>query len=501
MDLSDRIPDGEPLGYSALIEMFHLKTAPHYRYSYISKKWERKEIRYEDQNLTVHIYPPSYRLDRDPFSHLEFAIKQEGFNLQIIQKVLENLKKEDVEAYILLAPTSRYARIIWYLYENLTGIQLPTPDIKRGSYVWILDSEDYYVGEERRSRRHRVVDNLLGEFSFCPVVRRTPALKKFEAKNLELLSQEIAKNYNLETISRAMQYLYTKETLSSWEIERERPDKKRLNHFTVLLRKAGSIAPLNKKTLIDLQREIVDPRFALDGYRDFQNYVGEEPALGQIVLHYIAPKPEDVPRLMEALLRCFERMVAGGCHAVICAAVLAFGLVFIHPFWDGNGRLHRFLIHYALARCHFIPKEFVVPVSATMVRQMKDYDRALESISKPLLELIQDYEWNDAGEMKVLQQSMEYYQFMDLTPVSEYLFGCVEKTMTTDLEQELKFLINYDKIKRGLQEIVDMPDQRLDLFIRCVRQNGGTLSTKKRESYFSMLSEEEIRQMEQVMMQ
>ena len=43
-----------------------------------------------------------------------------------------------------------------------------------------------------------------------------------------------------------------------------------------------------------------------------------------------------------------------------------------------------------------------------------------------------------------------------------------------------------------------MPDRQIDLFIRCVRQNNGTLSNRKRESLFGMLNEAEVSQMETV---
>jgi len=40
---------------------------------------------------------------------------------------------------------------------------------------------------------------------------------------------------------------------------------------------------------------------------------------------------------------------------VIAAAILAFGLVYVHPFVDGNGRIHRYLIHHVLAGRDSIP--------------------------------------------------------------------------------------------------------------------------------------------------
>lgn len=77
-----------------------------------------------------------------------------------------------------------------------------------------------------------------------------------------------------------------------------------------------------------------------------------------------------------------------------------------------------------------------------------------------------------------------------------FLYECVEKTITVDFQQELAFFANYDKIKLLCKEVVDMPDQRIDLFIKCIRQNGGKLSSKKREKYFRMLTDNEIKKME-----
>ena len=36
--------------------------------------------------------------------------------------------------------------------------------------------------------------------------------------------------------------------------------------------------------------------------------------------------------------------------AILAAAIIASGFVFIHPFVDGNGRIHHFLIHHVLIR-------------------------------------------------------------------------------------------------------------------------------------------------------
>jgi Fic family protein len=55
-----------------------------------------------------------------------------------------------------------------------------------------------------------------------------------------------------------------------------------------------------------------------------------------------------------------------GTYPIIRAALIAFGFVFIHPFEDGNGRLHRFLIHDMLVRDGVVPDGLIIPLSAHM---------------------------------------------------------------------------------------------------------------------------------------
>lgn len=61
----------------------------------------------------------------------------------------------------------------------------------------------------------------------------------------------------------------------------------------------------------------------------------------------------------------------------------------------------------------------------------------------------------------------------------EELFRFIDKTIETELAQELAFLAKYDETKKAIQEIVDMPDRQIDLFIRFCLQNNGRLSVRK----------------------
>lgn len=493
------VPRGAfPIGYRHLIEQHRIEILTHYRWSYVGPGWEAKEFRYDDLNLELHLYPKSYAVGDDSLKNLEFALKHEGLNLGIIKRVLSSLGPKRVAKHILASPTGKYARKIWFLYEFLLDERLSIDDIGRGSYVPLVNPKDYYSGKEIRSPRHRILNNLLGVSGFFPLVRRSSRLEKFERQDLANVAATLVSRYDSNILARAIRYLYTKETMASWEIEREKPDKSKIARFVSLLQRDYSRDEITKEMLVKVQKEIVDPRFALEDYRDFQNYVGEEPLPGDVILHYICPKPQDLVLLMEGLIACAERMFSSKIDPVVAATILSFGFVYMHPFEDGNGRLHRFLIHYVLSKLAFTPSGIVFPISAVILRESREYDRALESFSKPLCKLIDDYEISDRGEMTVNSDTVEFYKYIDFTPIVEFLYRCVEQTIYIDLEDELNFLSRYNEIKKEIKNIVDMPDRQIDLFIKCVRQNNDTLSTRKRTSLFSKLTDSEILQMEEV---
>jgi len=246
----------------------------------------------------------------------------------------------------------------------------------------------------------------------------------------------------------------------------------------------------------DLQNRIVDPRFADGDYRTSQNYVGETVALHRERVHFACPKPGNLPDLMAGLVAAHQRMGQNGVHPVAHAAAVAYGFVFMHPFEDGNGRIHRFLIHNILASRGFTPEGLMFPVSAAMLKNPGEYDASLEAFSKPLMPLV-DYELDEDGQMTVKNQTAVWYRFIDITAQAEALFTFIEKTIDTELVEELSFLANYERTKAAIQGIVDKPDRPIDLFIRFCLQNQGRLSANKRASRFDFLTDDEVTKIEQ----
>jgi hypothetical protein len=120
----------------------------------------------------------------------------------------------------------------------------------------------------------------------------------------------------------------------------------------------------------------------------------------------------------------------------------------------------------------------------------------LEAFSRPLLQVI-DYRLDEMGRMTVENESVVWYSFMDLTIQAEALSAFILKTIEEELVQELNFLANYDATKKAIQDIIDMPDRLIDLFIQLCLQGNGKLSARKRAAHFDFLSDEELVAMEQ----
>lgn len=482
-----------PAGYTLLQQRHGLNCLPHHVESVVVSQGTRRT--HSTPQKTEEIYPKSYWPGESDFDHLEFALKHEGLHLQLLRALLPRYSPEEVAAWVQTKPTSTYARRIWFLYEELSGNKLKLADVSQGNYVDLLDPQEYYTGAPVRSPRHRVNVNLLGTTAFSPLVRRTKTLKQAEAKRLDERCRTIIKAIPPEIYARAMQFLYTKETKSSYAIERETPDQKRAQKFADALREASQRDYLLKDGLVALQQAVVDPRFTNAGWRDSiqeQNYVGRSLSLTEEEVHFVPPKPEDLSGLMSVFLEASRRVLNSPVPPVIAAAAIAYPFVFLHPFSDGNGRLHRFLIHYVLSYLRFAPEGVVFPVSATMLHRPRDYDASLEVFSKPLLSLI-EYKLDGHGKMTVINDTRDFYRYIDCTFIAETLFGFVEETIEKELPAEIQFLQQYDNARRLMREVVDLPNRAADLFVRLCLQNKGCLGkTKRKLPQFAPLSDEEI---------
>ena len=435
----------------------------------------------------------------NPLSHFEFALKYDDVQLSFYQDVLKCIPEKDIVDYIKSSPNSKYSRKLGFWYEFLIGKHLSIEDRPSINYVDLIDSKRYFTGLIVKNARWRINNNLLGDKGFCPAIKRTKAILRAIDLDFSETLKELVKNYSPEILNRANNYLYKKETRSSYQIEKEEPTPERIERFVSLLSNAGKKdigELLSEKSLVTLQNQIVDPRFAATGFRDYQNYIGQTTLNYDEIIHYICPPPEFLPELMKDLSNTAFKME--GVNPIVRATAIAFGFVFIHPFEDGNGRIHRFLIHDLLSRDNFLPAGMIIPVSAHMVNNLKLYDEALEAYSKPIMQIIK-YTEDKKQKLTVINASEVegYYRFPDLTVQTEYLCTVIETAISRDLPNELNFLQNYDEAKELMKQRIDMPDKLIDSFIRFTHQNNGVFP-KRRRSTFHMLKDDEIEALQSI---
>lgn len=492
------VPAGtQPAGYAKAIIEFALTVTLPYRLTFIASKGAKRTI--ERDGKAVIVLPPAYRLDPRLTTQLTFALKHEGVNLEVLSALFERIDidpfERELEQLVAARPTGRYVRQLWFLYEYLTGRRLRAGDLGTGNYVPLLDASEYYTAPTRRMPRYRILDNMLGTRAFCPMVRRTERLREFESKHLAEEAAKIVAEFDEDAIKRAVSYLYTKETRSSFSIEGESPSSSKTERFVGLLKTIPGIEKLTREQLVRLQGEAVDPRFAEGDYRKSQVYVAEQVDLTRQKIHFIAPRPEDVPSMMDGLLECQGRMDGTALDAVVQATVAAFGFVFVHPFEDGNGRIHRLLIHFVLSRNAFTPKGIIFPVSAVMLQRRHEYDDALERFSVPIMPLI-DYEERGDGVVEVKNATAHLYRYFDATPMAEALYGWVEHTVREEFRRELEFITEFREIRQEIEAIVALPDKLANLFVTLCLQNNGRLSPAKRGRHFGRLTDREVASLE-----
>jgi hypothetical protein len=349
-----------PVGYAQFVAL-GLDVTPLTQVARIDSRTRHRETKMEGQT-EVLTFNAEYAPGESISSGLQFALRYEGVNLQVLDALFERCGAGPLKEWLSRTPTSAYARRAGFLFEWLTQTSLDVPPLsKKFNWVPVLDEELQFGlgGTQDLDPKFRVRNNLPGTRNFCPLVRKSTAIRAHLGRDLKARMGQILAKYPPELLRRAAQCLYLKETRSTYEVERERPSTSRTQRFLDLLKTAPSGEPLSQESFVRAQNSILEPRFHEFVYRSTQNWLGGHSRYRDTV-DFVPPRPEDVVGLMQGLCAMSARgraaAVAGSAvDPVVHAAVLAFGFVFIHPFIDGNGRLHRYLLHEELSTLGFTP--------------------------------------------------------------------------------------------------------------------------------------------------
>jgi hypothetical protein len=485
--------DTQLAGWANLVHRFGV-SVPVRRPSVVSAK-HVKDSRREEGGWKV--FDKRYWPGADFHDHLGFALRHEDLDLLVLKRIFHVVPAEAVATFVRLGPTGAAGRRAWYLYEFLTGQLLDIPDAGAIGAVDLLDGEAYFTAAPRLSRRHKVRDNLLGTPAFCPVIRRTNAIADFAARDLGTVAAGIVGRTGAHVVARAASFLLLADSRASFEIEGERPPRGRLERWGRAVLQAGK-NPLTLDEIVRLHGVLIeDRRFINAGLRPDGVFLGERDHEGEPLPEFIGARPEDLRKLIEGLIEANNRMREAGLDPVLQAAATAFGFVYVHPFQDGNGRLHRCLVHHVLGERKFTPPGIVFPVSSVMLDRIDDYRDTLRAHSGPLMNSI---EWRPtpSRNVEVVNDTADLYRYFDCTDEATFLYACVERTVDHDLPREIDYLRRHDEALRRVMDAVEMPDRLAENLILYIRKNNGVLGRKRRENEFAKLTEGEVASVEAI---
>lgn len=479
--------EGILVGYGALIEAFQLDAPVPEILSLVSSK--KRQYKVDGWQVFTSRHLP----DNTLYKYLVFALKYEGINLLLIKKLFEKIAEKEIVDLLQEEPLGQYSRKLWFLYEWLFNKKLPIDDLRMGNYVALADDKiQFAINGGEKSIRHRIINNLPGTRHFCPLIRKTPKLEEYIAADLAQQKNTYLKNIHKDILQRASAFLLLKDSKASFSIEGESPKNQRAVRWGQAIGQAG-MNDLSKEELLRLQQVIIaSSRFTDMGFRQKGGFVGEhDRSTGEPIPDHISARWQDLDQLIDGLMATSKQLLESETDAVIAAAIIAFGFVFIHPFEDSNGRIHRYLIHHMLAKKRFSQQGIIFPVSASILDHIDDYRKVLELYSHPLLDFIEWKETKDHN-VEVLNETIDYYRYFDATKQAEFLYDCVLDTIENIIPNEINYLTCFDQFKRFLEDEFDMPDKSVALIVRFLEQNEGRLSKRSRNKEFGALTNKEV---------
>lgn len=482
------------VGFKALSERYAIELAQPLR---VASFIGTVRSRHENQGQIENRYPPSYRPDDDVAGHFAFGLKYEEIHLEFFARLFAAIGPEPLENWCRREPYGQYARRAGFFYEWLTGETLAVPDVTNGGYVDAISPKAYLTRTSlKRSKRWRINDNLPGSVDFCPIVRRTAATEQALAFDLKSALAELDNAFGADILLRTASWLTFKESRASFLIEKEASQADRIQRFAhVIAQYCGQLDdPLSDASLHTLQQGILGHDALGLGLRRSPVFVGQA-TMREDIVHYIAPQFSDVPCFMQGL-KAFEQATRGA-EPLARAGVIAFGFVYIHPMRDGNGRIHRFLINDTLIRDHAVPEGVILPVSATITSSIDfraSYDRTLDVFSKRLMrryagsyrfaELItyedgtlSNFVFTDYDDARFA------WRYPDLTEQVLYTARVVEHTVRTEMADEARVLVIFQRAQERLKEVIEMPDQDASRIIRSLKENGWQVSGKLKKAF------------------
>lgn len=426
----------------------------------------------------------------NPLDHVLFALKHEGTNLQVLSETMAHIPAEQLTGRLRDTPSSLLVRKACYLWEAFTGRPLIDIPAIGGPYGDLFDPKRYITAPAQKNSKWRINFNGIGSIGYCPSVERTPSIEAGIASDILGRTKAFLGEIGAVNADRALTWAYLSETEQSFAIEHETPSQNKATAFVALLQQAHEKRELSEDYLVDLQSAtIANPFDQAAAFRHEQNWLRSGGLRGASSVSYVPPPPALLADLMPQFMR-LANTIPKQIDPIVAASIASFGFVFLHPFMDGNGRLSRFLFHYALCQSGQLERGLLLPVSIAMKRHENEYLSALQRFSKPA-RTQWDVRWIDENRFDFTFKGKDsIYRYWDATPGVEFGLKMAEQSLDVHLRQETEYLAQFDRIYQATNAEFDIRNNDLHMMIVAALQNSGVISNNRRKQLAGRVPQE-----------
>lgn len=420
-----------------------------------------------------------------PVEHLLFALKHENINLAILAAALKTIDAAAVRSAVIRQPSSQYARVLGFLWEAFNGQEIEdvTP---AGIRVPIFNPDKYVVGKTIKNTKWGVAFNGLGTLNYCPIVRKTPKIKKALRRNTLARARDWLTALGSDQVERLCTLTDLRGLCDTYEVGGKfRPVNRREKRFFALLQSNYDASPVTETHLINFHAHLVSNvelmRFPIRERLTWVPDSGEFPSPTQI--QYVPPTPE----LLDELLSEWMAMINNfgiETDSVTAAACASFGLIYLRPFLDGNERLSRFFLLRQLALGDNLPIGATLPTFEAILNN----DEAYRTVVKHFSRAARNF-WNVAWNDELGDFEFEFtgdnvlYRYWDATVQTEFLHEIVAKSFEVDLKQKQRYNELFDVIYKRMDEAFDAEQIVIAQLASHVMENGGKVSVQMRKRF------------------
>ncbi len=292
----------------------------------------RKEPRADSLAIPRNVAPTEV----DILSHVLFALKHEDLNIAILHEALSLVPAEEMLAALLAQPASAYIRQACFFWEKANGRPLPG-DLNNmgGNYVDVFDPETYYTGQVwERHQRYRVNFNGIGLTTIALLSCATRSWRPREMRSLPVSAPGSVIHSMRKSLTGSWDGPTSVRPGTPMRSNTETPSPGKEQAFLQAMEQLREKTPLSEEYLVQLQNTVISSPLAHEQqFRAHQNWL-QRGGHGALSVRYVPPSPDGMLRLMAGFMRMANAQ--DDVPALIKAALVSFGFVYIHPLWMGT---------------------------------------------------------------------------------------------------------------------------------------------------------------------